>query len=385
MHPKPLPTLLRKIESGEATISELAELFKHLLAQELSVEDQSAVYQTLARKRQAFVTSGDPRLNDWISEVTRAFMIAGVSGDVAHEIFGNLTSCPDADSLTIALQQLLNYVPNEKTSSRLPPIAIILAVAVVLLMIAWLAWNHFAPPDLDTNVCSVNSSYIQGPHLLELPDGSEIIVAASSALCYATPFAGNGRREVALQEGQAYFEISSDAENPFFIQTPAGVMAEIRGTGLNISVDKVQQVISIAVAHGNVIVHYNGDTTNLRPGQQWSIAVSSHETLIANFDPSSVTWPYPYLDFDDVTLAAVAKELEKRFHVTVQFQDEAFKKIKVIASFNDDAVQLKYIILMLNTALNHDNVQIKQRGDTIIVCKKLVYKELQSPHRVPRK
>jgi ferric-dicitrate binding protein FerR (iron transport regulator) len=393
-------TLIRNIKSGKATIPELTTLFHYLLDQKFSDREQLFVCRTLAQRQHAYAIAGDPRLKGWAFNIETA--LEQVDQNIAYAISSILTVHPqskksaytskhgETDLLTIALYKIffgqapdlsIELLPEEKKTILLRMISksnlgLILGVGVVFMTITWLIWASFVTPDVNAKLCLENSTSVHDRNFLSLSDGSEIILAANSTVCYAQPVYSNGRREVGLQEGSAYFEINPDAKHPFFIRTPGGVVTEVRGTGLNINIDKEQQLVSIAVAHGIVIVHYNGEITEVPPGQQMSIALLTHETHIENFDSSNVPWPYPSVNFERATLETIAKEIEDRFHVSVVFKNDVLKGIKITAGFEGDNFQLKRIVESLNMALMAENINLTLTGNTIIVNKKGVSEEV---------
>jgi ferric-dicitrate binding protein FerR (iron transport regulator) len=393
MNTKQFTTSIERIQSGKAEASELVTIFRALLNRKLTTQQQHDICQVLAEQQHHYAVTAAPMLESWVATVTTALTHAGFAADRVREIEGRLTfgtylhqekyiaaSDPgDAAALTVFLHIIFfNKTPEPagkaapRKNSPLVQIVVtlktnfkwLLGGSLTTALLVTLLWFHIYPIKGSQKVCPPNAIAVHGKRFLPLPDGTEIILAEGSSLCYCHPFYSNGRREAGLQEGQAYFEIEPDAAHPFFIKTPGGVMAEIRGTGLNISVDQIQQIVSIAVAHGIVIVHYNGEITEVPPGQQMSIALLTHETRIENFDPSKVTWPYPRIDFENATLETIAKEIEERFHVSVVFKNESLKKAKITAHFQNDEIQLKHIISSLDIALRSMGIRLQLKGTT---------------------
>ncbi|NMG66870.1 DUF4974 domain-containing protein [Azoarcus indigens] len=148
----------------------------------------------------------------------------------------------------------------------------------------------------------------------ELPDGqglagSQIDLNARSAL---TARLYRGRRVVALEEGEAHFQVAPDASRPFLVETRVGTV-EVVGTAFTVS-DRGGPV-SISVEHGHVrffpkeeglnllpwnrrmVELYGGDGVVLRDGQVEPVRRVDASALAA--------WRDGWLVFDNVRLDEV--------------------------------------------------------------------------------
>ena len=102
---------------------------------------------------------------------------------------------------------------------------------------------------------------------ITLPDGSTVFLNSDSRLEYFSAYAG-GERRVKLR-GEALFQVKSDPDNPFVVETPAyGITAT--GTRFNVFADERRQEFSVALMEGTVSVYdLAGDTDfTLKPGQE---------------------------------------------------------------------------------------------------------------------
>jgi ferric-dicitrate binding protein FerR (iron transport regulator) len=390
---KKFETSLGKIQSGQASASELITLFRALLRHKLSAQQQLDVCQYLAQQQRAYAITANAKLEGWVADLVAALTAVGADERIVRDVSGALTfgthlhdekfAMPpehsETTSLTVALHIIFFGHPPEpaidgagieKKSAMLTLIISLktnlgaaLGWSVTAAMVVALVWIHFYPISSKLDVCPDGAQSVHGKLFLPLRDGTEVILSEGSALCYCQPFNIRGGREVGILKGSAYFEIASDANHPFFINTPAGTV-EIRGTGLNVDVNHERQTVDIATAHGVVLVHHNGETTEVPPGQQLSISMLTGKAHIENFDPSKVTWPYPTrLVFNEITLEQFAAYLKERFHVTVIFKDEALKKTKITDGFYSEDIQLHSLVTSLDILL--PNIKLTLDGTTI--------------------
>ncbi|MGK9126215.1 FecR domain-containing protein [Olivibacter sp. SA151] len=87
---------------------------------------------------------------------------------------------------------------------------------------------------------------------VDLPDGSMLYVNANSTIRIREPLLAN-KREIFLDEGEAYFEVARDSLRPFIVHTPSLKM-EVLGTAFNVKSYKTLDDVTIEVQHGKVRV-----------------------------------------------------------------------------------------------------------------------------------
>ncbi|GGC23615.1 anti-sigma factor [Parapedobacter defluvii] len=93
---------------------------------------------------------------------------------------------------------------------------------------------------------------------LVLPDGSMIHVNANSAIRIPERMEDD-KREVLLDEGEAYFEVAQEPKRPFVVRM-ADLQVEVLGTAFNVKSYHALEDITVAVTDGKVRVR---DTTRI--------------------------------------------------------------------------------------------------------------------------
>jgi ferric-dicitrate binding protein FerR (iron transport regulator) len=100
-----------------------------------------------------------------------------------------------------------------------------------------------------------------------LPDGSVAWLNAASRMRMPSAFHGS-RREIYLDEGEAFFEIRKDAAKPFVVHT-AGPDVRVLGTSFNVRAYGVAPEIRVTVSTGRVSVDdHDRPLAVLIPNQQ---------------------------------------------------------------------------------------------------------------------
>lgn len=134
-----------------------------------------------------------------------------------------------------------------------------MAAAAICAVALWIAGPALVT-DLGADAVTARGEL----HDVTLPDGSVVHLAADSAVSFS--FA-DGRRQVSLMRGQAFFEVRSGRSAPFVVDAGA---ARIRVIGTAFNVDRADGRIDVAVAAGAVDVSGDGseDAARLRSGQR---------------------------------------------------------------------------------------------------------------------
>ncbi len=92
---------------------------------------------------------------------------------------------------------------------------------------------------------------------VQLPDGSSVVLHRNSTLKYPKAFNGD-KREVYLT-GEAFFEVTKNPEQPFFVYA-GELVAKVHGTSFGIKAVADEAKITVAVKTGKVSVFSENDS-----------------------------------------------------------------------------------------------------------------------------
>ncbi|WP_374165097.1 FecR family protein [Arcticibacter sp. MXS-1] len=159
-------------------------------------------------------------------------------------------------------------------------------------------------------------------YTLRLPDGSRVVLNASSSLRYPALFTTTSR-PVHLDEGEAYFSVAHDKERPFTVYTPRFTTTAL-GTAFNVRAYAREHRVSVALLRGKVRV------VDLKEGKsQKPRILLPHDQLVADVVTGKVTnkvfrdeiavagWSKGYLSFDNASADEVITAIENRFDVVI--------------------------------------------------------------------
>lgn len=147
----------------------------------------------------------------------------------------------------------------------------------------------------------------------KLPDGTIVHLNAESSIEYPENF-GEGQRNVHMK-GEAYFDVTQDADRPFIIHTERN-QVKVLGTSFNL---KEGESFELALVEGKVEVEDPaGEVITILPNQM--LIKDKNGAISMNaFDPLVVFgWKDQNLVFKDNTYPEVISKLESWYGVTIK-------------------------------------------------------------------
>ena len=198
-----------------------------------------------------------------------------------------------------------------------------------------------------------------------LPDGSEVWVNAESILIYPNTFKGDTR--TLFLNGEANFKVSRDKKRPFIVKT-ATLDIEALGTTFNVeSYSNSTQTIAtleegkIKVSTKDSIPH----ETILSPNEQFIYDSNTHSRQINIVDARSLSnWKDGQLYFKNASFEKLIKTIERKYNVTILYDQEKYKNNKLTVKFDHDET-IDEILPILEGILQ--NMKYKKNNDIIFI------------------
>lgn len=233
-----------------------------------------------------------------------------------------------------------------------------LAVAAILLLtfsaLLYKTWQR--TPAMQTLVAA-NAEQRQ----VELPDGSLVTLNSGSTLEYPQAFTSAER--VIKLSGEAFFEVTHEAERPFLVKT---TNAQIKVLGTKFGVWSRAEETRVVVREGRVAlreeesnnagVELTADQMSLRRGKE---AAEPARTIDAAY---ALGWLEGRIVFEQASLAEVAAELQRVYNVEIMLANASLARHTITGSFNRKPIAsvLASICLTLN-------LKYQQEGGKYIV------------------
>ncbi|HEX5555239.1 MAG TPA: FecR domain-containing protein [Chitinophagaceae bacterium] len=170
----------------------------------------------------------------------------------------------------------------------------------------------------DTPIRYTLSTPRGGEYRLVLSDGTKVWLNAATKLVYPSVFTG-ATRAVTL-EGEAYFEVHTDATHPFIVHT-AIQNIKVLGTSFNVHAYRDEKSVVTTLVDGSLQVKGAGKTLQLQPGQQAQSDVSGELQLNPEADvQQAIAWKNGYFRFDKADLHAIMQRLSRWYDVDIHYE-----------------------------------------------------------------
>jgi ferric-dicitrate binding protein FerR (iron transport regulator) len=159
-----------------------------------------------------------------------------------------------------------------------------------------------------------------GQYQLELPDGSQVWLNATSSIHFPTSFMGTERRiEIT---GEAYFEIAKDPNMPFIV-TVNNAEVQVLGTHFNVNAYDDEDNIKTTLLEGSVKFVNDANINILKPGQQAQLTKEGITKVVSNVDVDEVVaWKNGMFDFENAGIETVMRQLSRWYDVEIEYKGE---------------------------------------------------------------
>lgn len=183
---------------------------------------------------------------------------------------------------------------------------------------------------------------------MELPDGSVVYLNSDTKLGVATARFNKEKREIWLEEGEAFFEVAKNPEKPFIVHT-SNLETTVKGTSFNVKAYKELDESSVSVRSGKVAV----SNENNLIGELTKNKQITYNKLTGKIEQGESNWEdaAAWMDYRLVMKRASVKELKLRlkqqFGVDVILQNNALQGTLLNSSFEKNA-SLKEVLEVIS-------------------------------------
>lgn len=282
----------------------------------------------------------------------------------------------------------------------------IIAVAATVLLLVSLGFNFrkvFRSPDRVTLNKPVIYNEISTPKgsrtQITLPDGTKVWLNAGSIIKYPMDFF-KGDRKVILT-GEAFFDVRKYPKKKFIVNT-SDIAIHVWGTKFNVKAYPEDDIIRTTLVEGSISIrNLNGNLrekeTYLSPNQtavyykdKESTEYTAKTTDVPAAKPAPRTvqienkvktvlytsWKDPKWIIEGQSLGDLASELERRYNVTIRFDNESIKKYRFNGILADETFEQVLEIIKVSAPINYkiksnqvileDNLDSKKNYDRFL-------------------
>jgi len=178
---------------------------------------------------------------------------------------------------------------------------------------------------------------VGGKRLVGLEDGSRIQLNTQSKL---RALMGSDRREIWLDEGEAFFEIAHREDQPFIVHagdrqiTVLGTSFSVRRTGDKVVVAVLKGRVRVQEVRGNQLLESKiimGGDIAMAEGAAMLVTARSEENV-----QNALSWRKGMLTFDEQPLPAIASEFNRYNEKKLVLLGQSVATIRITGTFPSD-------------------------------------------------
>lgn len=200
-------------------------------------------------------------------------------------------------------------------------ITLALAACLALVAVIYRPYSICLQADYCTGVGEIRS--------VALADGSQITLNSGTALSVDL---NNGKRQVRLQRGEAFFDVKRNLQQPFVVDAHYST-TRVLGTRFVVREDSKSD--SVTVVSG--LVEVSGKRrppTRLAANDSISVDAKHSSELRQVAAINAIAWLKGSAAFDNATLADVIAEISRYRRGSIVIKDDAVKNLKISGRFD---------------------------------------------------
>lgn len=199
-----------------------------------------------------------------------------------------------------------------------------------------------------------------GEYQVVLADGTKVWLNSASRLIYPQSFMGKERRVVL--SGEAFFDVTHDAERPFVVET-SRMNVKVLGTRFNVNDYDDNEEVSTTLVNGSVeIISGDQQAFRLVPGEQAYGKENELEKREVNVRLYT-SWIDGKFLFNNTELEEIAKQISRWYDVEIFFSNENVKKVR----FTGAIVKFKPLEDLVRMIESTSQVRFSVKGRTIVI------------------
>ena len=307
---------------------------------------------------QGSITEDEMRtLNRWLSESHENKQLFYALKNVYALRKGGLF--PEKEEMKQSWMRLHKKMKATGTVWHIPPqkirkfyIGLLRYAAVGLLFVLLtLGIQYLVQTDKPVEYVELNVESTPSMSRLQLPDGTKVVLNASTKFTFPDRFEGNVR-EVFL-DGEAFFEVTNNKEVPFVVRTDRQRIT-VLGTVFNVMDYSSDDYAVTTLVSGSVTIQPHSETEEpgkvhlLKPNQQAFFNKTSSEIVLSNVKVDLTRmWVNKIYHFYDEPIFRIMQRLEKFYGVRIIITDETLKNEKYTGTFPMDK-KIEEILQIIN-------------------------------------
>lgn len=204
----------------------------------------------------------------------------------------------------------------------------------------------------------------RGEYRVVLADGTRVWLNSETVLRYPQIFPGKSRN--VYLSGEAYFEVSPDAEKPFIVHLDNQKTIKVLGTSFNVHAYKDETEVAATLVEGKVSLQSGAHRIELSRGEQavWNSAENSLTKQKVDVRPYTA-WKEGRFVFRKERLENIMKTVSRWYDVNVVYVDEKVKNLSFSGNVEryddfDKIVAMLEMTRMVNFKVEKNSIFISE-------------------------
>ncbi len=185
-----------------------------------------------------------------------------------------------------------------------------------------------------------------------LTDGTLVWVNSQSVLKYNAL----DSRKVTI-EGEAYFEVCKNEDQPFEVSTPSGMKLRVTGTRFNLRCYPNERFIETTLEEGCVIIEniHPHPKVVLNPGEQARFDPSANQVDVKKVVPGIYSlWRNNELRFENIPFSDLIPRIERIYGVNIQLDPRINKNDRFTMTITTESLRELFNMMKLTSKFDYE-------------------------------
>lgn len=314
-------------------------------------------YPAIKRYLEGHSESGEEQqIRDWLRNPANETAVKQVLGEIWTNSSIDLQGTePDIEQLLkrvhYRLDQQVDVKPaiHHKIYLYFSRAAAILLLPLILLSAYLLLqpqYDHYADGSEIREIYTKPGTRTQ----IELSDGTKVWLNDGTILRYPENFTGENRE--VFVDGEAYFEVESNPDNPFIVESPY-LKTVVTGTHFNLNAYADDQFFEATLLEGKIHLESGKQQIDLLQGEQIQYDALQNQIIRKKINTDySVAWVNGQLMIYNERLEYAIKKLSRWYNVDIVITDEKIKDYEITFTLEDE--KLEQSLDLISHALSID-------------------------------
>ena len=223
-----------------------------------------------------------------------------------------------------------------------------------VFVIAWLGMHYWPSEEQQPEPVAMQSIYVPAGQRAELSlaDGTKVWLNARTTLSFPGKFNGN-TRNVKL-DGEGYFAVAKNAEQPFIVETNR-CNVKVLGTEFNVMAYSVDSIWETSLLKGAVEIQIPGQTQTLKLEPNTMASLKGNQLTKGTIkEPDHFLWREGLICFNNISVGDMMEKLKLYYGVDIVVNNRHILNNHYTGKFRTkDGVEHVLKVLRLNNRFTY--------------------------------